>query len=184
MSSMQESAPQEQALRGWSAWEVLALGYDKTLLPKLGAGLLRLPNLSLEGKLMAISLLRLGFDWTLLEEDTPFTPEQFYKENQREAKLLEDGTQALLWCSVFPRLPEVRDEEGRPLLTVLSEALVYFGTYELHGWPDSGAYQGEERGYERWREDCVFYGRLLAGSPEDRSRGLIWLSEWFPHLWD
>lgn len=201
-SEMELAAAIERGEKGWSRWDVLALGMDNTLITEMGKRIMDY------GMTIGSRVLR------EIGADVALSSSKF----EREAK---DDEDFLLWAAMeraryravslgIDRLSghvgELRvltfdDEKRFPIFRTLGDALVGFGEYDLHGVPPREPYSSfegyvadgvqevdavsDEAGLSLWKEHCVKHGRLLMSDDDlDVAEGLRWLSSNFSDLWD
>lgn len=173
----------ERNLRGWSHWDVMALGIDHSVLPALGRALQQ-PEVTVP--LTSDHILALKYLGIRREYADTFEAEEAASAVATEAlRELANHSEALASTEVLVG--------PRGSLVHLGKAMSYLGTH-VQSHPVSGPY-GEEDGFALWRRDLSHHGSSLAllargdGTPsktevEDVREALLWVSVWHSNLWD
>lgn len=174
--SMLDKHPVQKAERGWSDREIFGYGLDATLLQELAEILKNIDEGDAQKASYGMSLLSAAAEDAAYE--LPF--EESRKVLEANEILASAG---ILWLG--NNIDKVYDKlltpEGRNIIAVIGDAMMAFGTPDLHSWPGRDEYEN----YEDWIRDCHACGvNLTSNDFQKMKESLEWLSKWHGHIWE
>lgn len=186
--TMQETQYRERELKGWSRWDIAALGADTTLIPRIGAAVASCEQLDPETRDFGryIRDNKGGLDW--LNDHLGY--EDYKLEYEYNKWSIQHNIQLNKAYDSFVANAEIvyhlKDSNGFNPMKSLGEAMIWFADSPPHGSPHN--YDGIENfdeSYNAWVSDLKKYGTMLSNLEIDNAREVWeWMKIWSGHLWD